>query len=76
MRRLRKHHRVSIGVMRDIYARDDAKLGREESANLCADALTKPLDAETLNRHLAEMGFIEIGDSDEEVQSENGVCVG
>ena len=54
----------------------DLELAREESDRLCADAFTKPLDAETLNRHLQEMGFIEVGDSSDEDDGETTGLIG
>ena len=66
---------MSVGVMQDVSAREGARLGREESESLCADAFTKPLDSETLNRHFREMGFIDLGDSeDDDIEVVTGVA--
>ena len=59
LRHLRKHHRVSIGLMSDIYLRGDASLGHVESGQNHGDIFTKALEVLLHEYHTRALQVVE-----------------
>ena len=71
LRHLRKHHRVSIGLMSDVYSRPDARCARVPSKWNCSDIFTKALGRELHERHALALG---LATRDELLSSRDGKC--
>ena len=57
MRLLRKHHHVSLGLIRDSLDREQEELNAAQSGMNESDILTKPLGAAKHNEHTANMNM-------------------
>jgi hypothetical protein len=57
LRHLRKHHRCSIGLLGEVFARSDAELRRVTSSDNPADIGTKALPVQVFLKHLNFLGI-------------------
>ena len=66
LRHLKKHHRCSLGLLSETFARSDSDLRRVKSEENPSDIGTKALDGVTFEKHLKSLGIVSSDNQDEE----------
>ena len=57
MKHMKRHHRVSVGLIADTLDREGIELGAKPSGENTSDIMTKPLEAALHQKHCVGMGL-------------------